>query len=318
MARILVTGGAGFIGSHLVDRLLREGHDVVNVDCFEPFYPRDGKEANIAAAMAQPRHRFLELDVRDTERLARVWSDQRFDVVFHLAARPGVRPSLVLPELYWDINVRGTLSMLELARQFRPEKFIFASSSSVYGNASRIPFSESDPADRPVSPYAATKRAGELMCHTYHYLYGLNITCLRFFTVYGPRNRPDLAVARFTELIRSGRPVPVFGDGTSRRDYTYIDDILEGVMAAIQRCDGYRIYNLGHSEPVELRHLIRTIEAALGQEAFIEHQPRQAGDVNETFADITRARQDLGFNPVTSIETGVQRYVRWCAEARPA
>lgn len=315
MANILVTGGAGFIGSHLVDRLLREGHDVVNVDCFEPFYPRDGKEANIAAAMAHPRHRFLELDVRDTERLARVWSDQCFDVVFHLAARPGVRPSLVLPELYWDINVRGTLSMLELARQFRPEKFIFASSSSVYGNASRIPFSESDPADRPVSPYAATKRAGELMCHTYHHLYGLNITCLRFFTVYGPRNRPDLAVARFTELIRSGRPVPVFGDGTSRRDYTYIDDILEGVMAAMQRCDGYRIYNLGHSEPVELRCLIRTIEAALGKEAFIEHQPRQAGDVNETFADITCARQDLGFKPVTSIETGIAHYVRWCTEA---
>jgi UDP-glucuronate 4-epimerase len=222
---------------------------------------------------------------------------------------------LPLPALYWDINTRGTLALLEIAREFTPDKFIFASSSSVYGDTSPIPFSEDDPADRPVSPYAASKRAGELMCHTYHHLYGLNVTCLRFFTVYGPRNRPDLAVAKFTRLIDAGEPVPVFGDGTSRRDYTYIDDILDGVVAAIDRFEGYHVYNLGHSEPIELRRLIATIETALGRQATLDHQPWQPGDVKVTYADIARARRDLDFNPTTPVEVGIERYIKWYVDS---
>ena len=315
MSRVLVTGGAGFIGSHLVERLLADGHEVVNVDNFDEFYPRAFKEANLAGNRHQPRYSFAELDVRDTDRLRSIWASHPFDVVCHLAARAGVRPSLPYPALYWDINTRGTLSMLELAREFKPTAFIFASSSSVYGDASPIPFTEDDSADRPVSPYAATKRAGELMCHTYHHLYGLNITCLRFFTVYGPRNRPDLAVAKFTGLIEAGKPVPLFGDGTSRRDYTYIDDIIDGVVAAIDRCEGYHVYNLGHSEPVELRELLRTIERVLGKKAVVEYHPWQAGDVMVTCANIAKAQQDLGFSPSTPIEIGIERYVRWYADS---
>ncbi len=315
MAKVLVTGGAGFIGSHLLERLLADGHDVVSVDNFDDFYPHPRKQANLALLADHPRHRFVELDIRDSRALRDLWAGERFDTVCHLAARAGVRPSLPHPALYWDINTRGTLAMLELAREFEPARFIFASSSSVYGEASRIPFSEDDPADRPVSPYAASKRAGELMCHTYHHLYGLSVTCLRFFTVYGPRNRPDLAVAKFTRLIDAGETLPVFGDGTSRRDYTYIADIIDGIIAAIDRCGGYNVYNLGHSEPAELMHLIRCIESALGKRANLDYQPPQPGDVPITYADVSRAKRDLGFDPTTPIEEGIERYVKWCREA---
>jgi len=311
MSRILVTGGAGFIGSHLVDRLLSDGHEVVCVDNFDGFYPRWTKEANLAQARTNPRFRFYEADIRDASAMRGLWGEFGFDAVCHLAARPGVRPSLSCPAVYWDINTRGTLLMLELAREFRVPRFVFASSSSVYGASSRAPFREDDAADRPVSPYAASKRSAELLCHTYHHLYGLNVTCLRFFTAYGPRNRPDLAVARFARLIDAGEPVPVFGDGRSRRDYTYIDDIISGVAAALERCSGFCIYNLGHSEPIELLDLIRVLERALGRSARLVFHPDQPGDVPLTHADIRRARHDLGFEPTTPIELGIQRYVEW-------
>lgn len=311
MARILVTGGAGFIGSHLVERLLMEGHDIVVVDNFDDFYPRTYKEANVAKARTSRRYRFFELDLRETERLRTLWAAHRFHYVVHLAARAGVRPSLPHPGLYWDNNTNSTLSLLEVAKDLQPTGILFASSSSVYGDASPIPFREEDAADRPVSPYAASKRACELMCHTYHHLYNLNITCLRFFTVYGPRNRPDLAVAKFTRLIDAGDPVPVFGDGSSRRDYTYITDIVDGIVSALRTVRGYKIYNLGHSEPVELRKLISVIEQCLGKPATLKTLPWQAGDVQVTYADINRAKRDLGFNPTTPIEVGIERYVRW-------
>lgn len=309
--RYLVTGGAGFIGSNLVDRLLGHGHSVTVFDNFDPFYERARKQANLTEAGKSSRFHLAELDITDPKAVALAWGSFEPDVVIHLAARAGVRPSIEDPLGYAKTNIEGTLCLLEQARTQPGLRFIFGSSSSIYGERSDGPFRETDNVDHPVSPYAATKKAGELLCHTYHHLYGLAVTCLRFFTVYGPRNRPDLAVAKFTRLIDHDEPVPMFGDGTTRRDYTFIDDIVTGIVRAVERCRGYALYNLGNSAPVPLSQLVELIAGALGKTPRIQHLPMQAGDVRQTFADIERARRELDYAPATPIAEGIRRYVEW-------
>lgn len=308
----IVTGGAGFIGSHVVDRLLAEGHDVVAVDNFDPFYARSVKQANLAAALAHPRFRLEELDIRDAPRTLDLVRSVRPEAIVHLAAAAGVRPSIAEPRRYADINILGTVNWLEAAAGLDPPpRFVYASSSSVYGDRDDPPFRESDPVDRPVSPYAATKRACELMAHTFHHLHGLPVTGLRFFTAFGPRNRPDLAIARFARLIDRGEPVPMFGDGSTRRDYTYIDDIVDGVTRAIDACRGSAIYNLGRSDPIPLHEMIETLAEAIGRPARIDRQPEQPGDVKQTFADIGLAARALGYSPRVPFAEGIRRYVAW-------
>lgn len=313
MRKILVTGGAGFIGSHLVDRLLRENDwRVTAVDDFNDFYSPEIKRRNVQHQLQNPAFKLVEADIRDKAALARIFADSKFDCIVHLAARAGVRPSLSEPQLYVETNVNGTMNLLELARQDNVPQFVFGSSSSVYGVNEKVPFSEGDPIFNPISPYAATKAAGELLCHTYSHLYGLRCICLRFFTVYGARQRPDLAIHKFAQLISDGKPIPVFGDGTTRRDYTYIDDILAGVRAAIDYDKtNYEVINLGESRTVELRELIALLEKELDLRAVIERQPMQPGDVPQTFADISKAQQLLGYNPQTQIEDGLRLFIDW-------
>ena len=318
MTNILVTGGAGFIGSHLVDRLLRsEETNVTVVDDFNDFYEPDIKRANVRDHIGNDRYTLVEGDIRDRQALDRLFEKRHFDCIVHLAARAGVRPSLSQPELYSETNINGTLNLLEVARINGVNQFVFGSSSSVYGINAKVPFSEDDPIRQPISPYAATKAAGELLCHTYSHLYRLRCVCLRFFTVYGARQRPDLAIHKFARLMTSGKPIPVFGDGTTRRDYTYIDDIISGVMASIayDKSD-YEVFNLGESQTVELRELIALLEKSLDCHAIIDRQPLQPGDVPQTFADITKSRQLLGYDPQTKIEDGIQRFVEWFRQAR--
>ncbi|HEX8888739.1 MAG TPA: GDP-mannose 4,6-dehydratase [Pyrinomonadaceae bacterium] len=313
MKNILVTGGAGFIGSHLVDRLLAEGTwRVTVVDDFNDFYSPDLKRANVQEHLRNESYRLYEADIRDGVRLSEIFKTEKFDAIVHLAARAGVRPSLEEPRLYVETNVNGTLNLLELARAHEVKQFVFGSSSSVYGINAKIPFSEDDPIRQPISPYAATKGAGELLCHTYSHLYGIRSVCLRFFTVYGARQRPDLAIHKFAKLISKGQAIPVFGDGTTRRDYTYIDDIIAGVRAAIDyKGSDYEVFNLGESQTVELRELIALLEKELDAHAIIERKPLQPGDVPQTFADIRKAREMLGYNPQTKIEEGIKRFVQW-------
>lgn len=313
MKKLLVTGGAGFIGSHLVDRLLQSNVERVTVvDDFNDFYEPQIKRENISHHLKDPRYKLAEVDIRDHSALEQLFNQNRFDCIVHLAARAGVRPSLGQPQLYTETNINGTLNLLELARQHNIKQFVFGSSSSVYGINAKVPFSEDDPIRQPISPYAATKAAGELLCHTYSHLYGLRCVCLRFFTVYGPRQRPDLAIHKFAKLISQGKPIPVFGDGTTRRDYTYIDDIIDGVIAAIRHNKtDYEVFNLGESRTVELRELISLLEKELDTRATIDRQPPQPGDVPQTFADITKARALLGYNPQTQIEAGLHRFVEW-------
>ena len=313
MTNILVTGGAGFIGSHLVDRLLASDDNVITVvDDFNDFYSPDIKRSNVATHLSNDRYTLVEADIRDRQALDQLFQKQQFDCIVHLAARAGVRPSLSEPELYTETNINGTLNLLELARTTGVNQFVFGSSSSVYGINAKVPFSEDDPIRQPISPYAATKAAGELLCHTYSHLYGLRCVCLRFFTVYGARQRPDLAIHKFARLMTSGKPIPVFGDGSTRRDYTYIDDIISGVMAAVVYDESnYEVFNLGESETVELRQLISILEKTLDCHAVIDQQPPQPGDVPQTFADITKARQLLGYSPKTHIEDGIKRFVDW-------
>jgi UDP-glucuronate 4-epimerase len=310
---ILVTGGAGFIGSHLVDRLLSEdAWRVTVVDDFNNFYSPATKRENVRAHFQNPAYHLVEADIRDREALRRLFDERKFQAIVHLAARAGVRPSLVEPQLYSETNINGTLNLLELARTHHIKQFVFGSSSSVYGINAKVPFSEEDPTRQPISPYAATKAAGELLCHTYAHLYGMRTVALRFFTVYGARQRPDLAIHKFARLIDEGKPIPVFGDGTTRRDYTYIDDIIAGVRAAIDYTESdYEAINLGESRTVELRELIELLEQALGKRAVIDAQPSQPGDVPQTFADITKARRLLGYDPQTQIEDGLRRFVQW-------
>jgi UDP-glucuronate 4-epimerase len=310
MLRIAVTGGAGFIGSHLCEALLREGCEVIAFDNFDHFYDPAVKRRNLARALDDRRFKLMEGDIRDPEQAYRLF-DRHLDAVVHLAARAGVRPSIEQPLLYQDVNVRGTNVLLEACRKQPKCKFIFGSSSSVYGNNPKVPFSEDDRVDDPISPYAATKKAGELICHAYHHLYRIPITCLRFFTVYGPRQRPDLAIHKFARLIEAGRAIPVYGDGSMMRDFTFVDDILDGIRRAIDRCEGYHIYNLGESRPVALHDLITHLEDALGKKAVIERLAPQPGDVERTFADLTRSRRELGFDPRTDIRTGLARFVQW-------
>jgi len=309
--KVLVTGCAGFIGSHLCERLLADGADVVGLDNLDDFYDCTVKRANMAKSLSSDRFRFVEGDIRDASCIDEVLGSGEIDIVVHLAAKAGVRPSIEDPAGYQDVNITGTVVLLEGVKRYGVKKFVFASSSSVYGNNKKVPFSESDNVDFPISPYAATKKAGELICHTYSHLYDIDMTCLRFFTVYGPRQRPDLAIHKFCKLIEAGEMIPVFGDGSMRRDFTYIDDILDGVTAAMQRCDGYEIYNLGESRPVRLDELISRIEDALGKKAIIERLPNQPGDVNQTYADVSKAKKELGYDPATEIEVGLGRFVEW-------
>jgi len=309
---IIVTGGAGFIGSHLVDRLLADGAEVFVVDNFDPFYPRAIKEANLAAAVLSPRCRLVELDIRDAAGVKSLVGQVHPDAIVHLAARAGVRPSIEDPALYAEVNVLGTTHWLEAASRLEPRpRFVYASSSSVYGDRPDAPFRETDPVDLPISPYAATKKACELLAFTFHYLHGLPVTGLRFFTAYGPRNRPDLAIAKFTRLIDRGEPVPVFGDGTTRRDYTFVSDIVDGIIRAVDRCKSHHLYNLGNSDPIELRHLVDAIASALGKTPVIQRLPEQPGDVRQTYADISRAANELGYAPKTAVSEGLARYIAW-------
>jgi UDP-glucuronate 4-epimerase len=318
MRSILVTGGAGFIGSHLVDRLLSEGEWQVSVvDDFNDFYDPAIKRENADLHKSNPNFRLYETDIRDQPALEQVFNKADFQCIVHLAARAGVRPSLREPQLYVETNINGTLNLLELARKHGTKQFVFGSSSSVYGINAKVPFSEDDPIRQSISPYAATKAAGELLCHTYSHLYGLRCVCLRFFTVYGARQRPDLAIHKFARLISELKPIPVFGDGTTRRDYTYIDDIIAGVRAAIgYKNTDFEAINLGESRTVELRELIALLEEALGQRAIIDSQPMQPGDVPQTYADIAKARRLLGYNPQTQIEDGIARFVKWFRSSR--
>jgi len=314
--RTLVTGGAGFIGSHLVERLLAKGHEVLVLDDFDDFYDPAVKRENIRAASASPRWRLVEGDIRDAGLVERTFGDFAPEMVVHLAARAGVRPSIDQPRLYQEVNVGGTQVLLEAARRSGMRKFLFASSSSVYGDESRVPFAESDPVERPVSPYAATKRASELLGYTYWHLHGIAFWALRFFTVYGPRQRPEMAIHKFTRLIDDGEEVPQFGDGSSRRDYTWIEDIIDGVEAAVERIDGYEILNLGESKTTSLSELIGLIARALGKPARIRRMPFQPGDVQATYADISRAAARIGYAPKCPVEAGIPRFVAWYREQR--
>jgi UDP-glucuronate 4-epimerase len=314
---ILVTGAAGFIGSHLAERLVARGDRVTGFDNFDEFYPRAVKERNLAGLRRNPAFRLVEGDLTDPHDIdAALDAAGNLDGVVHLAALAGVRPSIKTPQRYWAVNVTGTLHLLSACRERGIKRFVFGSSSSVYGKDSSVPFCEADPCSRPLSPYAATKRAGELLAFTEHHLYRSSVTCLRFFTVYGPRQRPDLAIHKFTRLIANDQPIQLFGDGTTSRDYTWIDDILDGVLAAIeQQAQGgspaFRTYNLGGAHPTSLKNLVDRIAAALGKPARIDWQPEQPGDMPHTLADLDLSRYDLGYAPKVSIEQGIPRFVAW-------
>lgn len=309
--RILVTGAAGFIGSHVCDQLLADGHTVVGLDNFNDMYDPALKEANIGVAQQSADFELVRGDILDTSLLAAVFDRVRPDCVVHLAAWAGVRPSIERPALYQKVNIEGTLNLLERCRHDGVSRFVFASSSSVYGNRDEVPFRETDNVDQPVSPYAATKKAGELLCATYHHLFGLNVHCLRFFTVYGPRQRPEMAIHKFTRLIATDQPITMFGDGSSSRDYTYVTDIAAGVVASVARCEGYRIFNLGESKTITLKDLIAAIGDALDKVPEVIELPNQPGDVVRTFADITRARTELGYAPQVGILEGIEQFVAW-------
>ena len=310
--RIVVTGGAGFIGSHLVDNLLADGHQILCVDEFNDFYDPAIKWANVARHRNNPLFTLAQNDIRDRESIARLFMDWQPDMVVHLAARAGVRPSLNDPFLYHEVNTTGTLNLLDAAVKVGVGKFIFGSSSSVYGINKKVPFSEEDPLLTPISPYAATKLAGEALCHSFAHLHNMPTVALRFFTVYGPGQRPDLAIHKFARLIMAGKPIPVFGDGTTRRDYTYIDDIVRGIKAAMAYHPRYYdVINLGNSQTVELRELIQLLEEVLGQKAIIDRQPNQPGDVPQTWADTEKADRLLGFKPGTPFSEGLAAFVQW-------
>lgn len=310
---ILVTGGAGFIGSNLVEALLAKGcWKVIVVDNFDDFYPPEIKRANIAAHLHNPNFRLYEIDIREPIPLRAIFADNNIFTIVHLASRAGVRPSLRHPASYIDTNVTGTLHLLDCARDFGVRNFLFGSSSSVYGLNSKVPFSEDHKTSQPISPYAASKAAAELLCHTYSHLYGIRCICLRFFTVYGPRQRPDLAIYKFAKLIYDGKPIPVFGDGTTRRDYTYVDDIIQGVCAAIDyEGSQYEVFNLGESQTIELRELIALIEKSLGRTAILDRREAQLGDMSITFADISKANKLLDYKPKTKIYNGIPKFVQW-------
>lgn len=309
---ILVTGGAGFIGFHVVRRLLDEGRRVRILDNLDPFYDPDAKRKNLAEV---PEAEFIEGDIRSPA--SSVF--EGIDAVIHLAALAGVRPSIERPAEYMDVNVRGTQVVLDKLRHLDLHiPFIFGSSSSVYGGNTKVPFHEDDPVSTPISPYAASKRAGELLCYTHHHLTGDPVTCLRFFTVYGPRQRPEMAIHKFSRMIMAGEKLPFFGDGTTRRDYTYVEDIVDGVVSALDRAHGYHIYNLGGSQTTTLETLVTMLEEALGRKALLDPQPEQPGDVKQTHADITRAQGELGYAVKVPLEAGLARFAEWYLAQRSA
>jgi UDP-glucuronate 4-epimerase len=328
---ILVTGGAGFIGSHLVKKLLKQNKKVICVDDFNSYYNPGYKRENIQEFLGNKnlvsskieRLKLYKQDICDLEGLDKIFKENKIDTIVHLAARAGVRPSIENPLLYYQVNVMGTVNLLEMAKKYNVKNFVFASSSSVYGNNEKIPFSEDDRVDNPISPYAASKKSGELICHTYYDLYDINIACLRFFTVYGPKGRPDMAPYKFTELISRGEEIQMYGDGSTFRDYTYVDDIVSGVLASVEyikknnqvsSSDGgsrYEIFNLGNSKIVELKYLIETIEKEVGKKAKIKKMPIQAGDVDKTYADLSKSCKFLGYEPKINIEEGIKRFVKW-------
>ena len=312
---VLVTGGAGFVGSHVVDSLLADGEDVTVLDNFDAFYDREIKERNIREHLTNSRYRLIEADIRDAESLNHQLTGP-FDVIVHLAGMGGVRPSIERPLTYQDVNVRGTQNLLEIAARQKIPQFVFASSSSVYGVNPRVPWSEDDDVLRPISPYASTKVSGELLGHVYSHLHGIRFVALRFFTVYGPRQRPDLAIHKFTNLVASGRPISVFGDGSTRRDYTYVADTVAGVRAALRYDRSqFEVINLGNNHTVTLIEMIREIEEAMGVRATIDWQPEQPGDVPQTWASVTKARDLLGYEPRTPFKEGIRRFVDWYREA---
>ncbi|CAF3458879.1 unnamed protein product [Fusarium graminearum] len=310
---ILVTGGAGFIGSHLVEALLADGYwKVVVIDNFDEFYSPEIKRANLAGLLQHPNLTVYEADIRDIPALTAIFADNDFSVVVHLAARAGVLPSLQVPDLYFDVNVTGTMNLLQCCKDFGVKQFVFGSSSSVYGLGAKAPFSESQKTTQPISPYAASKSAGELLCHTWSHLYQIRCVCLRFFTVYGPRQRPDLAIHKFTRLIHQGKPIPLFGDGSSIRDYTYIDDIIDGIFGAIDyEGSMFEAINLGESQTITLIDLISAIEGTLGRKALIDWRGEQPGDMPLTYADISKAGSIIGYKPKTQVQQGIVKFVAW-------
>lgn len=318
---ILVTGAAGFIGSHVVERLISDGHIVYGFDNFDPYYDRQVKEFNLAEVRGDTRFRFYEGDLRDAQAIAQVFgtaaeANRSIDAVVHLAAKAGVRPSIEDPQGYVSVNIDGTVNLLEAMVASDVRDIVFASSSSVYGNTKETPFREDQNVDFPISPYAATKKACELLAHTYAHLHKMRIAALRFFTVYGPRQRPDLAIAKFTRLIERGWPIPLYGDGSTQRDYTFISDTLDGIIGSLawvrdQQPGTYDVFNLGESRTVALSELVAILESVLGKKATIDRQPSQPGDVDITYADISKAKSMLGYNPQTAIETGIAAYVEW-------
>jgi UDP-glucuronate 4-epimerase len=311
-ASVLVTGAAGFIGSHLAEQLIRQGHRVIGLDNFDDFYPPSIKRENIRALESEEGFSMIEGDIRDADLLSRIFSEYDISLVAHLAARAGVRPSIQQPLLYDDMNIRGTINMLEASRTCGIQQFVFTSSSSVYGLNTKVPFDENDKVDCPTSPYAASKAAAELLCRTYNHLYGLPITVLRLFTVYGPRQRPEMAIHKFTRMIESGEEVTVFGDGTSKRDYTYVSDIVDGITQALAYQNrGFEIFNLGDSRPIALDYLVSVIEEALEKKAMIKNMIMPPGDVPVTYAGISKARATLDYQPKISIEEGVSLFVKW-------
>lgn len=322
MSTILVTGGAGFIGSHLSEALLKKGNKVIIIDNFNSYYNPAIKRKNIeeikqTCLTNNIKDEVLEVfegDIRDEEFLKKIFLE-KIDVVVHLAAMAGVRPSIEKPYLYYDVNITGTLNLLEKCKENNINKFIFASSSSVYGNNKKVPFSEEDPVDEPISPYASTKKSGELLCHTYHHLYNIDIACLRFFTVYGPRQRPDLAIHKFTNLINKNKSIPFYGDGSTSRDYTYVEDIVDGILGSIEYINKnenvFEIFNIGGDKTVTLLEMVKTIEMALGKKAILNKMPMQPGDVNRTCADITRSRDLIKYSPKISFENGIEKFVEW-------
>lgn len=326
MNTILVTGGAGFIGSHLCEKLLLDGWLVINVDNFNDFYDPAIKYHNVDETreycsrngIPGENYTVAKGDIRDIDFLKGVFRKYSPQTVVHLAACAGVRPSIQNPELYVSVNINGTTNILECLKEFGVKFHVFASSSSVYGNNEKVPFSEADPVDNPISPYAATKKAGELICYTYHHLYDINTACLRFFTVYGPRQRPDLAIHKFTKLLIEGKSIPFYGDGTTQRDYTYIEDIVDGVVKALdwvhESKKRYGVFNLGESNTISLTEMVRTLENVLGRKAVLDKLPIQSGDVDRTFADITKSKKILGYNPHTIFSEGITKFVQWYKE----
>jgi UDP-glucuronate 4-epimerase len=308
--RVVVTGAAGFIGSTLAVRLLAEGRSVVGLDSFDPFYPESNKRANLRTALRAPGFRLVTGDIRDAAAVADALAGGA-DAVVHLAALAGVRPSLERPAVYADVNVHGTAVVAEAAVRANVPKLVFASSSSVYGEREGGPFRECDPVEHPISPYAATKRAGELLLHSFHHAHGVDVSCARIFTAYGPRQRPDLAIRKFAERILRGDPIPVFGDGTSLRDFTYVDDLVDGLVRAMDRDRGFSILNFGAGRTVSVRDVIAVLEQALGRKAVIEWLPRQTGDVSRTWADTSAARAKLGWDPRIGLEEGIGRFAAW-------